>query len=92
MGRAPSPASDFWSLGAFLFEALCGKVSTGAIIVNLLDRRVMAVLVSHWGCRSIGSYSTVHVAELEILDLSLVGQCPLRTLCISLDESSRCSV
>ena len=25
MGRAPIPASDFWSVGAFLFEAFCGK-------------------------------------------------------------------
>ena len=44
MGRAPTPASDFWSLGAFLFEALCGKVSTGVLSVNSLDRRVIAGL------------------------------------------------
>ena len=33
MGRAPIPASDFWSVGAFLFEAFCGKVSTGILIL-----------------------------------------------------------
>lgn len=33
MGRAPIPASDFWSVGAFLFEAFCGKVSTGMLIL-----------------------------------------------------------